>query len=158
MTVEALVKEAAVDVAQCLEDITAPVNSQLPSHNGQVTGLSHDWVDWIDMEMTTLRELDENWDGYGAEAPLDSTMQQARAFLHHVGTQTVVPKKPTVMPSNDGGVMLEWETDAVYFIFEFLPNGRISAHAETSSVDFEGDIEHHIDDARSAWFQLITNS
>ncbi len=126
-----------------------------------VTPLSHvssDWDVWIQEEIATLKSLGKNWDGYGAEAPIGALVNCVEGFLRSVGSQAVMPPKPEVTPSNDGGVMLEWETAKGDFFLEILPKDEINVHVETADMEFEGSLTECLEDAKKAWAHLLIDS
>lgn len=59
-------------------------------------------------QLEALRDLPENWDGYGAARPAPGPIDVAIGFLRRCGAQRAIPQ-PHVAPTRTGGVLLEWE-------------------------------------------------
>lgn len=68
-------------------------------------------------EIDELRQLDVNWDGYGA-APIDeSIIEAARQFVGSLPPDLVVP--PQVVPMTRGRLQLEWHRGSRSLELEF---------------------------------------
>jgi hypothetical protein len=67
-------------------------------------------------QLTAMRVLSENWDGYGAAAPEGHVLELAGEFVGLI--EALLSKRATdaavvhVSPTRIGGVLIEWE-DAV---------------------------------------------
>jgi hypothetical protein len=59
-------------------------------------------------QLEAMRDLPENWDGYGAAPPGSGPIDAAIGFLRHCGARMDLPQ-PYVAPTRSGGVLLEWE-------------------------------------------------
>jgi hypothetical protein len=80
-------------------------------------------------QLQAMRNLEENWDGYGAAAPAAPAIDLAQEF---VGLIETMWKKATsswcalyVSPTRIGGVLLEWEDRAMQHEVEISPDRSI---------------------------------
>jgi hypothetical protein len=65
------------------------------------------------MTFEELRELQANWDSYGA-SPIDpACIKSAQLFLERIN----------IVPCCDGGVSLEWHTHGYDLELSFVPDG-----------------------------------
>jgi hypothetical protein len=73
--------------------------------------------------LNNLRNLEPNWDTYGAPAiapeSIDTAIRLARFLPDHA-----MPE-PSVVPTSGGGVQLEWHQGGFDIEVEFLPSGEI---------------------------------
>lgn len=78
----------------------------------------------IQQDITRVRSLRENWDGMGTTAPELETVENAAVFAVSLQTNRMLP--PTrVVPSPDGSILLQWETDGGYLEAEVSDPGHI---------------------------------
>lgn len=75
-----------------------------------------------------LLQLPENWDTYGA-APIAAEAVAAAAALL-LRTASGDTPKPSVVPTVDGGVQLEWHRHGIDLEVEIRPTGEYSAFYE----------------------------
>ncbi len=76
----------------------------------------------------TLSQLKENWDGYGAAAPMQSTVELAHEFanlLDAMRRKSAQPCPLQISPTRIGGVLLEWEDCAMEHEVEINPDGSV---------------------------------
>jgi hypothetical protein len=59
-------------------------------------------------QLEAMRDLPENWDGYGGAAPRAEMIDAAIQFLRSLTGGEVRPE-PFVTPTRTGGVLLAWE-------------------------------------------------
>ncbi len=144
---------------QELFELASSVSADFSRNGSEPAGtVSVDWKNWLNTQIARLEALEDNWDGYGADALAPAALQRAHNFLELVGKQAALPPKPWVSLTNGGGVWLEWDTSRVDFIIEIAPSGLVGAHAATPSFEFDGLLAEHLDDAKRAWAQLISDS
>jgi hypothetical protein len=100
-----------------------------------------------DAQLLAMRQLGENWDGYGAAAPQPHVIELAREFVHLIETvlknRLVASPVLNVSPTRTGGVLVEWE-DAVAEhevdispdqSFSFLHVNKATGHSETRKLN-----------------------
>lgn len=79
-----------------------------------------------------LVELMPDWDGYQGKAPSVASLNLAVRVLAALPSQ--VPD-PRVLPSTDGGVLLEWETSGVELLLSLGDHGLQSAVVSIDGLD-----------------------
>jgi hypothetical protein len=67
--------------------------------------------------------LQDNWDGQGAISPSLASIRTAQRFIEDLPARAV----PTISASVEGGVLLEWATEAVGLILEIANSGVAEA-------------------------------
>jgi hypothetical protein len=99
-----------------------------------------------DTQLQAMRLLEENWDGYGAAAPQAHVVELAREF---VGLMEALLRKRAaapcllhVNPTRTGGILIEWEDEAMQHeveinpdqSFAFLHLNKATGHIETRKL------------------------
>ncbi len=90
------------------------------------------WWDAFETRLKSLRELTQNWNGYGAEPLVPAALDKAAELLATLADPST--PEPSVVPASKGGVQMEWHTLAGDLEIEVLPEGVLSilyANAET---------------------------
>ncbi len=80
-------------------------------------------------QLQAMRQLGENWDGYGGSAPRAEVIDLAQAFTALL--QTVRPPRAgstelNVSPNRVGGILIEWEDVLWQHEVEINPDGSMS--------------------------------
>ena len=100
----------------------------------------------LDAQLQAMRQLGENWDGYGGAAPQGHVIELAREFVRLI--ETVLRKRSAaadalhVSPTRTGGVLVEWEdAEAEHEVeispdqsFSFLHLNKATGHTETRKL------------------------
>jgi len=77
-----------------------------------------------------MRRMGENWDGYGAAAPLAEIIDLAREFAGllegMLAKSPAVPAELHASPTRVGGALIEWEDDRIEHEVELNPDYSIS--------------------------------
>jgi hypothetical protein len=80
-------------------------------------------------QLEAMRRLGENWDGYGAAAPQAKVIDLAQEFIDLLGAMiarfSVAPAEFHVSPTRVGGILIDWEDDAIEHEMELSPDGSI---------------------------------
>ncbi|HDL01299.1 MAG TPA: hypothetical protein ENH23_03600 [candidate division Zixibacteria bacterium] len=96
---------------------------------------SIEWFDKIVDRINHLLNLPKDWDSYGAKKIIPevaiSLMRSIAKF-----PQKHIPD-PTIVPSNDGGLQIEWHQNDLDIEIDFQPNGRQVLYFENSSQEHE---------------------
>lgn len=71
-----------------------------------------------------LRNLEPNWDSYGAETPNETSLDLARRILEQLSNLLFEPSR--VVPSAEGGVAIIFQEDDRYALFECFNDGDIA--------------------------------
>ena len=109
--------------------------------------------EWVERELTSLVDLDDDWDGYGAFAPTAEALREAAQFLQ---IWRGLPRRPAVTGSTEGGVLLEWAADDVELVLEFEDHGEVSAYVRIGQTELEGPVHEHQETVRVALARLAT--
>jgi len=93
-------------------------------------------------QLEALRNLGENWDGYGAAAPQVSVINLAQEFVRLI--EAVLKKAKTapgalhVNPTRIGGVLIDWEDLSMQHEVELNPDcsiGFLHYNKATGHID-----------------------
>ena len=100
----------------------------------------------LDAQLQAMRQLRENWDGYGAAAPQAHVIELARELVRLIATvlrsRDIEADGIHVSPTRTGGVLVEWQ-DAVAEheveispdqSFSFLHLNKATGHAEARKL------------------------
>ena len=99
-----------------------------------------------DDQLQAMRQLGENWDGYGAAAPQPHVIELAREFVRLIETvlitRTADPQPLHVGPTRTGGILVEWhDADSEHEVeinadqsFGFLHRNKATGHIETTKL------------------------
>jgi hypothetical protein len=81
-------------------------------------------------QLEAMRRLGENWDGYGAAAPQEKTIDLAKEFTALIEAMllrsTADPGVLHVSPTRVGGILIDWEDQAMQHEVELNPDCSIS--------------------------------
>ena len=93
-------------------------------------------------QLQAMRDLAENWDGYGAAAPREHIIDLASAFVSLVDgvlrQRLAVPNVLHVSPTRIGGILIEWEDATVQHEVEISPDqsfGFLHLNKATGHID-----------------------
>jgi hypothetical protein len=89
------------------------------------------WLPSVRVALEELRELRKDWDSYGA-APVSPVMIGAAYEL----LQQIVPARvpmPSIVPTSNGSVQIEWHTHGIDLEVRLLSPARISVAFEDST-------------------------
>ena len=92
------------------------------------------WLEGALSRLDQLGALGPGWDGGEAKMVSPSVLEAVRLF---VNSQVIrdAKFKPELVPTFDGGIQLEWHTEAVDLIIECQPSGSVTYY----SSDIESD-------------------
>lgn len=79
-------------------------------------------------ELEALLDLEPNWDSYGAHPVRSSAFVQAIRLLAAVLATPV--RRPSIVPTPEGGIQLEWHEPDADLEFEIHPAGGIEVFLE----------------------------
>lgn len=102
----------------------------------QVTLLTDHWPDRALRRIAELAMMRENWDGYGSPAPDTDVLRNAITLIKAIdigGFGSFLPA-PTLVPTMNGGIQLEWRVQTRELELELVLDGPPeylkSAHGE----------------------------
>ncbi len=80
------------------------------------------WLGPLHGELFGLRELPTNWDGHGGVPLVDAAYERAAAFVSTVSDPETL--RPSVVPTAEGGVQIEWHAGRFDIEVFFDPQNR----------------------------------
>ena len=95
---------------------------------------------WVSANLDPLLELPHNWDSYGASPVQEETAAIAERTLIQLLRQGVTP--PSLFPTPDGGISLDWRTPSIEFALHFRRRGEPLAYFldEESGEEWEEEL------------------
>ncbi len=101
------------------------------------------WLHAVDVEVKELLLLSEGWDGAVAYPVSAEAVDRARRLLAEIGAALPALPRPTVTPSIDGCVVLEWHSSERHIDFTV---GRDSIEVfyedDKQNVGWDGPLAH----------------
>ena len=88
-------------------------------------------------DLRSWRLLDADWDGEGANKPIETSLKQAESFARLYGDEGILPE-PMLHASGRAG--LYWRTDDLYADLEFLGDGHIAYYVERHGDKHKGQV------------------
>ncbi|MGL4423526.1 MAG: hypothetical protein ACRCZF_22915 [Gemmataceae bacterium] len=79
-------------------------------------------------QLDSMRNLQENWDGYGAAVPVLEAIELAKefiAFVEQLRGSDIRAGSVHVTPGRDGGVLFEWDDSFCEHELEIHPDGSL---------------------------------
>lgn len=112
------------------------------------------WLAAAAQAMSEIMNLPTNWDSYGALPVRPTAILAALSLLFEI-MQADTPA-PTVVPTVQGGVQLEWHTHGIDLEIEILSLGRLSAYYEDheQNAEWEGEITSDLTRLSEVLFEL----
>lgn len=135
------------------ETLVRLVSSAAPPPEPEVQLSMSDADPWFDEPLAQLAEvfnLNADWDGYGAKRVSQRTLRPAVDLLlavHEAGLRA-----PQVVPTNAGGLGIEWDDGNLAVTLEIDREGRLQASAIERSTDSAMSFPFTLQDAR--WTSL----
>jgi hypothetical protein len=87
--------------------------------------------------------LPDGWDSYGAKSIEPHVVDAAIELLHRIVQHNTL--KPAVVPTNRGGIQIEWHTQGVDLEIEITPHGGIRLLYDNPQEDAEEEFELGLD-------------
>lgn len=97
------------------------------------------WLKETEEMLRDFATLPEGWDSYGAK-PIEPHVIDSTIELLHRIVQHDTPK-PAVVPTNRGGLQIEWHTQRVDLEIEVTPHGEIRLLYENPQENAEEEFE-----------------
>lgn len=106
----------------------------------------------VEVQLLELSALRRGWDSYGALPPTPTAITRAGWVVQRLRDEGVVP--PTVAPSTDGGVRVEWGDTDRELTIEVGPHGEISTYCfdATENLEYEGPLT----DPENPWARVLS--
>lgn len=71
------------------------------------------WAQWFE-NLLSIRSLQDDWDGDGADAPTPEVVDAASRFLNAIRRSKQFPVPNRIVPSPNGTVVIEWQLPNIY--------------------------------------------
>lgn len=108
------------------------------SSSGPASGIAP-WMHEVEARLRELFLLNEGWDGGFAPRVVPATIQRAHELLAQVATILPGSRRPTVAPTPNGGVALEWNSSVAHL--EIVAEGTtvvVGYDVPQAGLDWEG--------------------
>jgi hypothetical protein len=93
-------------------------------------------------QLQAMRQLNENWDGYGAAVPRDDVIEVAAEFVNLMEAllrkRSAMPPVIHVSPTRTGGILIEWEDAEMQHEVEINPDrsfGFLHLHKASGRIE-----------------------
>jgi hypothetical protein len=106
----------------------------------KVRGAIHSWIPQTIDRLTQLSRLQQNWDSYGAFPVSPQAIALAIQVMSNVMTDRT--PMPTIVPTTDRGIQLEWHLAGIDMEVEIRSDGILSVLYEdaVNQETWEGDL------------------
>jgi hypothetical protein len=89
------------------------------------------WLPSVRVALEELRDLRKNWDSYGAEPVSPAMIGAAYELLQQIAPAKV--PMPSIVPTSNGSVQIEWHTRGIDLEVRLLSAARISVAFEDAT-------------------------
>lgn len=112
------------------------------------------WVEPTLHALGKLLALPANWDSYGAHRVDLKSAALAGQTLCLVMRGDTIP--PTIVPTSEGGVQLEWHTHSIDLEIDTPPTGPsyVYCRSRQENTEWEGDVSTHFEQLRGVISRL----
>ena len=94
----------------------------------QLTSNSH--VQVIAEAKERLLALEDDWDGEGAPAYCEQTIEAAASFFYQLVEKSEVAMPVRILPASEGSIDLHWKTARFELLVNFHPDGSVSYYGD----------------------------
>ncbi len=112
----------------------------------EVANISESWVLAFSRQMEGMRNLSENWDGYGTIPPNATALRIAQDALDILYDIDLCPSN--LSPSVEEGVTVSFHSDERYAVLECYNDGEIC------SAIYQGNVEPEVRDVGSSVIEI----
>jgi len=97
------------------------------------------WLEDARRELRDLVMLETGWDSYGALAVEPTTIDRANALIKRIAAEAYFAPQPTIVPSTEGGVRLQWTRGGTYILVQVDAESPPTLYYEqTEGTSWEG--------------------
>lgn len=99
----------------------------------------HGWLSAALARLDELATLKANWDSYQAEPMTPAALIAARGYVSVMALISPVSAmpEPAIVPTNDGGIQLEWHQSGVDVEVYISPTGGVSGWTRDGTTEAE---------------------
>ena len=94
----------------------------------QLTSDSH--VQVVAEAKEQLLVLEDDWDGEGAPAYCEQTIEAAAAFFYQLAERSELATPVRILPASEGSIDLHWKTARFELLVNFHPDGSVSYYGD----------------------------
>ena len=77
-----------------------------------------------------LLALEDNWDGEGAPAYCEQTIEAAAGFFYQLVERSELATQVRILPASEGSIDLHWKTAQFELLVNFHPDGSVSYYGD----------------------------
>ena len=77
-----------------------------------------------------LLALEDNWDGEGAPAYCEQTIEAAAGFFYQLVEKSELATQVRILPASEGSIDLYWKTAQFELLVNFHPDGSVSYYGD----------------------------
>ena len=77
-----------------------------------------------------LLALEDDWDGEGAPAYCEQTIEAAAAFFYQLVEKSELATPVRILPASEGSIDLHWKTARFELLVNFHPDGSVSYYGD----------------------------
>ena len=77
-----------------------------------------------------LLALEDNWDGEGAPAYCEQTIEAAAGFFYQLVERSELATQVRILPASEGSIDLYWKTAQFELLVNFHPDGSVSYYGD----------------------------
>lgn len=78
----------------------------------------------------SLLALEDDWDGEGAPAYSEQTIEAAAAFFYQLVERSELATPVRILPASEGSIDLHWKTAQFELLINFHPDGSVSYYRD----------------------------
>lgn len=101
------------------------------------------WLSSARHELQALNRLKADWNSYGAVPPSATILQAASDLLAQIASYSI--PAPSIVPTSDGSVQLEWHSNDMDIELRFRAPSRFGLYFEDALTGEEDEIELEYD-------------
>ena len=111
------------------------------------------WMASVTERLNTLLSLPKNWDSYGAPPITREAVDRVVAVLESLASS--ITPTPSVGPTPEGGVQVEWHERGVDLELRSDSDGRLYAFFQNADPDLTWDDELLDESVAAPWFEHL---
>ena len=77
-----------------------------------------------------LLALEDDWDGEGAPAYSEQTIEAAAGFFYQLVEKSELATQVRILPASEGSIDLHWKTAQFELLVNFHPDGSVSYYGD----------------------------
>jgi len=117
------------------EDIGEYVSSEILELQDLLTSLGTDEIElWLaaEQQLIEIAQLEDDWDGLGAEAPEPEILESAIELLSNLRSIHRSPPPVHIVASANGTILFEWQGEGFYSEVEVVEPGHAACMAQSA--------------------------